>query len=161
MDRTGPSSGITDNERNDPFESSHAKRRILIADDDKVIADSLSIILRKGGFETAAVYGGRKAVDLAQQFRPDVLISDVMMPDLNGIEAATRIRAMLPSCRIILCSGQAGSDLTRKARMHRGEFEILAKPIHPGKLIDHLRKIAVGFVHPPDQSDDCAQVFGD
>jgi len=84
-------------------------------------------------------------VALAHEFRPDVLVSDVMMPELNGIEAAIRIRTMLPSCRIILFSGRAGADLPRKARMHMGEFEMFAKPIHPGKLIDLLRATRVGY----------------
>jgi DNA-binding NtrC family response regulator len=134
----------TDNATTNTFERGEEKQRVLIADDDRVIADSLSMILNQNGFEAVAVHGGRQAVDLAQQFRPDVLISDVMMPDLNGIEAAVRIRTMLPSCRILLFSGQAGANLTCKARMHKEEFEILAKPIHPRRLIDHLQATAVG-----------------
>jgi CheY-like chemotaxis protein len=62
----------------------------------------------------AKLYGGKQPVGLAQQFRPDVLISDVVIPDLNGIESAVRIRAMLPSCRIVLFSGQAGAAVAER-----------------------------------------------
>ena len=62
------------------------------------------------------------------------------MPDMNGIEAAIHIREFLPACKILLFSGQAATvDLLEDARVHGHEFEILAKPIHPGDLLAKLR----------------------
>ena len=116
------------------------KPKVLIADDERVIADTLVMILNQSGFEARAVYSGEKAVELAPVFRPDMMISDVIMADLNGIDAAIRIRALLPSVKILLFSGQAATaDLLEKARAEGYEFEILAKPVHPQDLLSKLR----------------------
>ena len=118
----------------------HAKPKVLIADDEQVIADTLAMILDQSGFEARSVYSGEKAVEMASAFRPDMLISDVIMFDLNGIEAAIRIRALLPKIKILLFSGQAATaDLLEKARSQGYEFEILAKPVHPQDLLNRLR----------------------
>lgn len=117
-----------------------AKPKVLVADDERVIADTLAIILNQSGFVATAVYSGEKAVETARTLKPDMLISDVIMTDLNGIEAAITIRSMLPSCKILLFSGQAATaDLLDKARTQGHEFEILAKPVHPQDLLAKLR----------------------
>jgi CheY-like chemotaxis protein len=70
-----------------------------------------------------------------------MLISDVIMADLNGIDAAIRIRSLLPTIKILLFSGQAATaDLLEKARAQGYEFEILAKPVHPQDLLNRLRQ---------------------
>ena len=116
------------------------KPRVLVVDDERVIADTLAIILNQAGFDAAAVYTGTDAVDRASKEKPDLVISDVIMPDMNGIEAAIRIRQMLPACKILLFSGQAATaDLLEKARLQGHEFEILAKPVHPQDLLAKLR----------------------
>jgi len=114
--------------------------RVLVVDDERVIADTLAIILNQSGFDAAAVYTGSDAVERARKEKPDLVISDVIMPDMNGIEAAIRIRQMLPGCKILLFSGQAATaDLLEKARLQGHEFEILAKPVHPQDLLAKLR----------------------
>ena len=116
------------------------KPKILVADDERVIADTLAMILNQSGFEARAVYSGEKALELAASFEPQMLISDVIMADLNGIDAAIRIREILPSIKILLFSGQAATaDLLENARAHGYEFEILAKPVHPQDLLNKLR----------------------
>jgi DNA-binding response OmpR family regulator len=116
------------------------KPKVLVADDERVIADTLAIILNQSGFEAIAVYNGEKAVEMAKSFQPDMLISDVIMTDLNGIDAAIKIRSILPSCKILLFSGQAATaDLLDRARVQGHEFEILAKPVHPQDLLARLR----------------------
>jgi CheY-like chemotaxis protein len=98
------------------------------------------MILNQSGFEARAVYSGEKALELAASFAPDMLISDVIMADLNGIDAAIQVRALLPKIKILLFSGQAATaDLLEKARTQGYEFEILAKPVHPQDLLTKLR----------------------
>jgi CheY-like chemotaxis protein len=117
-----------------------AKPKVLIADDERVIADTLAMILNQSGFEARAVYSGERALEMVPVFEPDMLISDVIMADLNGIEAAIRIRALRPRIKILLFSGQAATaNLLGKAREAGYEFEILAKPVHPQDLIAKLR----------------------
>lgn len=118
-----------------------AKPRVLVVDDERVIADTLSIILNKNGFDASAVYSGTAAVNRAQELQPELVISDVIMDDMNGIEAAIRIRELLPRCKILLFSGQAATaDLLEKARKEGHEFEILAKPVHPQDLLAKLKR---------------------
>jgi len=117
-----------------------ARPRVLVADDERVIADTLAMILNQSGFEAQAVYSGENAVDLAPTFKPEMLISDVIMGGLSGIDAAIRIRSLLPQVKVLLFSGQAAtSDLLTEARAQGYEFEILAKPVHPQDLVARLR----------------------
>src|SRR4051795_4978168 len=119
---------------------SNGKPKVLVADDERVIADTLAIILNQHGYDASAVYTGTAAVERARSVRPDLVISDVIMPDMNGIDAAIKIRAMLPSCKILLFSGQAATaDLLETARQQGHEFEILAKPVHPQDLLAKLK----------------------
>ena len=120
-----------------------SKQRILIVDDEKVIADTLALILSFLGFETKAVYSGEAALESAAQFRPDVLITDVVMGEMSGIEAAIHISQVLPQCKIILFSGQAATaDLVSQAGSSIHQFEILSKPVHPQVLVDRIKSIA-------------------
>jgi CheY-like chemotaxis protein len=116
------------------------KKRIIIVDDDVLIAESLANILNGEGFEATAVFSGQDAIDWAKKTKPDVVVSDVVMPEMNGIEAAKSIREFLPHCRVILFSGQAlTNDLLAEARAQGQTFEMLAKPVSPYALIAALR----------------------
>src|SRR6201985_2691572 len=117
------------------------KPRVLVADDEQVIANTLAIILNQAGFEARAVYSGEKAIESLETFQPDMLISDVIMTGMTGIEAAIATRAKLPSCKILLFSGQAATaDLLEQSSAQGHEFEILAKPVHPTDLLAKLRR---------------------
>ena len=117
-----------------------AKPKVLVADDEQVIANTLAIILNQAGFEARAVYSGEKAIESLDTFAPDMLISDVIMTGMTGIEAAIQTRQKCPNCKILLFSGQAATaDLLDRARVQGHEFEILAKPVHPQDLLARLR----------------------
>jgi CheY-like chemotaxis protein len=119
---------------------SKPKPKVLVVDDERVIADTLSIILNQHGYDASPVYTGTAAVERARSVKPDLIISDVIMPDMNGIEAAINIRRFLPDCKILLFSGQAATaNLLESARAQGHEFEILAKPIHPQDLLAKLK----------------------
>ena len=124
----------------DPASVSNSKPRVLVADDEQVIANTLAIILNQAGFEARAVFSGEKAVEALDSFQPDMLISDVIMTGMTGIEAAIITRARMPNCKILLFSGQAATaDLLEKAGAQGHQFEILAKPVHPTDLLAKLR----------------------
>jgi CheY-like chemotaxis protein len=116
------------------------KPKVLVVDDERVIADTLAIILNQNGFAATAVYSGTGAIEKARAERPELIISDVIMEDMNGIDAAINIRQFLPNCKILLFSGQAATaDLLEKARTRGHQFEIIAKPVHPQDLLAKLR----------------------
>ncbi len=114
--------------------------RILVVDDETVIARSLAAILRHHGYQTAIAYDGESAVEAARSFQPHCIVSDVVMPGLNGIDAAVRILGFLPGCKIILISGQALSPglIAAEAQKSGHNFPLLAKPIHPADLLARI-----------------------
>ncbi len=117
-----------------------SKPKVLIADDERIIADTLAMILNHGGFEAHAVYSCVKALEMAPDFKPDLLISDVIMAELNGIEAAIRMKALLPDIRVFLLSGQTAiAEMLEKENAADYGFEVLTKPLHPKDLIRKLR----------------------
>lgn len=121
-------------------EQQPARRRILIVDDHRLIADTLVEILGDAGFEAAAAYDGWEALDLASRTEPDWLLSDVLMPRMNGVELAIAFRQAHPNATILLFSGQAGvSEILHEGRQRGYDFELIAKPIHPLKLIQRLK----------------------
>ena len=121
--------------------SSRKKRKlVLVVDDEPVITDTLLQILRLEGFDALGVHDGLSAVEEAVRSKPDIVLADVAMPRLNGVEAAKRILAKLPETRIVLFSGQAETaDLLARARAEGFEFEVLAKPVKPDHLLRTLR----------------------
>ena len=134
----GPSGGIRDSTGR--AQPATATSRVLVVDDERLIADSLAQILRARGHGVRVAYGGAEAISAAEQECPDIVLTDVLMPRVNGVQAAIAIRDMCPDTRIILFSGQAvTTDLLREARAAGHDFEIWGKPLHPRDL---LRKLA-------------------
>lgn len=117
--------------------------KVLIADDERVIANTLTLILNTSGYDAQAVYSGEKALELARELNPDVLICDVILGGITGIEVAIHMAQQQPACKVILFSGQAATaDLLERAEAEGHFFEILAKPIHPKVLLDYLERFS-------------------
>jgi len=110
--------------------------KIIIVDDEPIIADTLADILKGEGYNALAFSRGEYALRLAEVMRPDLLVTDVVMPGMDGIQTAKAIRKVVPHCRIILFSGDAeSSELVAKARAEGHGFEVLAKPVNPDALL--------------------------
>jgi len=126
---------------------------VLVVDDERVIADTLSVILSKSGFSTMTAYDGVSALELAEAAPPDLIISDVMMPGMTGIELAITVTQTIPGCKILLFSGQAATvDLLEEARNAGYNFTTLTKPVHP---TDMLRRVSECLAIPSTLSDAC------
>ncbi len=125
----------------DIVEPRSSRPRVLVVDDHRLIADSLVEILTNAGFEAAAAYDGREALEAASRFSPDCLLSDVLMPRMNGVELAITIRDNYPATTILLFSGQAGiSEILQEGQRRGYQFELIPKPIHPLRLIERIRR---------------------
>jgi CheY-like chemotaxis protein len=115
-------------------------QRVLVVDDEVLIADTIVMILNRNGFHAEAVYSGTQAIEAARRITPELILSDVLMPQLDGVEAAIAIREFLPATRIVLFSGQAATvEILSRARARGHDFELLPKPIPPTQLIERLR----------------------
>ena len=114
----------------------------LVVDDEHVIADTLVAILRGQGFLPFAAYDGETALELSREILPELLISDVMMPGMNGVELAIELTRELPDCRVLLFSGTAATVGVLKAAHESGhDFTVLPKPVHPTDLLAHISQL--------------------
>jgi CheY-like chemotaxis protein len=110
--------------------------KILIVDDEQTIADTLAMIFRSVGYEAYTAYNGLRGLEAARELKPHLVLSDVVMPVLDGVTMAMEIRRTLPEIAVLLFSGQAGTkDLLMHAEQKGMHFEILAKPIPPQEII--------------------------
>lgn len=113
---------------------------ILVVDDEKLIADSLVLILKLQGYSTAAAYTGEQAIELCQSRPPDVLITDVIMPGINGFDLSLMLLKLFPDCKVLLFSGQAATAKLLELAQNEGHsFEVLAKPVDPREIIRRLQ----------------------
>jgi CheY-like chemotaxis protein len=134
--------GSADCSVNEASGSQKARPRLLIVDDEKLIADTAREILEQEGFQAVAAYDGWSGIEVATKFRPDYLLTDVLMPLMNGVQLAIAVKKMLPAAKILLFSGQAGiSDILLEGQTQGYEFELAPKPIHPEILIERLRSL--------------------
>lgn len=116
-----------------------AKTKVLVVDDQAIIADTLALILNQSGFEATAAYRGHEAVRRAAQSPPDVLLIDIVMEDMTGIDAALAIGKAHPRCRILFISGH-GDAAGMMDRYARGlQCTLLPKPLRPEDLLAVLR----------------------
>jgi DNA-binding NtrC family response regulator len=127
-------------ERSVGMSSFHKQCRIFVVDDEEIIATTLAMILRNSGFDTIPFTCPVRALEASRSESPDLLISDVVMPKINGIELAIQIQLICPNCKVLLFSGQASTqDLLDSALYRRSGFEVIAKPVHPTDLLRKIR----------------------
>ena len=126
--------------------------RVLVVDDDDVIRQLITVNLELEGFEVATAVDGQDCLDKVKDVRPDVITLDIMMPRLDGWEAASRLRADpdTDSIKVVLLSARAQeADLARGSRI--GVDAYLTKPFDPDELIEVVRTLA--GLPPADDRD--------
>jgi len=116
--------------------------RILIVDDNRDGADSLSKMLQLMGNDTRTAYDGQEAVDAAGNFRPDVVLLDIGMPQLNGYDACRRIRGQPWAENIVICAMTGWGQEEDRRRSHDAGFDHhMVKPVEPRALMNMLASI--------------------
>ncbi|MGA2906978.1 MAG: response regulator [Terracidiphilus sp.] len=117
---------------------------VFVVDDENVIATSLAMILRlQGGFRARSFNQPHEALEAARLEAPDLLIADVVMPELSGIDLAIQVRECCPKCKVLLFSGQAvTAHLLETARENGHDFELLRKPVHPADLLARIQNLS-------------------
>jgi DNA-binding response OmpR family regulator len=112
---------------------------VMVVDDESSIADTLAEILSRSGYAAVVAYDGDSALETALLMPPEMLITDVVLPGMSGIDLAITIRRIFPDCKIILFSGQASTaDLLAAANRDGHQFVLLNKPIHPADLLARI-----------------------
>jgi CheY-like chemotaxis protein len=116
--------------------------RVFVVDDEFIIASTLATILQRNGFDALSFTHPLEALKAARVKAPDLLISDVMMPDLSGVDLAILLKKYCPGCKVLLFSGQAATaDLLDDAREKGHDFELLSKPIHPAEFLQKIKAV--------------------
>jgi len=113
--------------------------RVWVVDDEKCIADTLTIILRNSGHEVSSFYDAQSALEAVASGCPELLISDISMPGMSGVELAMHVCESYPACKILLVSGQAATHNMLGEFQGKGyNVEVLVKPVHPAELLARI-----------------------
>jgi CheY-like chemotaxis protein len=125
--------------------SSSSVPHVFVVDDEHVIASSLAAILKLHGYSATFFTSPLEALAAARSIAPDLLISEVAMPSISGIDLAIQMRAQYPTCKILLFSGQPATfDLLEDARGKGHDSDLLLKPILPTELLFEVGKVVNG-----------------
>ncbi len=111
--------------------------RVLIVDDEPVVADTLRLIFQKNGFEAESVYSADDAMLRAATFSPELLLCDISMPEKDGVELISAMTDGYPGCRILVLTG-AYSSMARVREFGlklKRKLPILAKPCAPAEVL--------------------------
>jgi len=124
--------------------------RILIVDDNRDAADSLSEMLKMMGNDTRTAYDGQQGVDLAGEYRPDVILLDIGLPKLDGYEACRRIREQPKGNGVVLIAVTGWGQDEDRRRSHEAGFDHhMVKPVDPQALLSMIAVLNVGHADQP------------
>jgi two-component system KDP operon response regulator KdpE len=112
---------------------------VLVADDETRITKLVALALGDEGFRVITANGGREALEKAEEYRPDVVLLDIMMPDLDGIEVMRELRDRRPVAVILLSAKDSISD--KALGLDLGADDYIAKPFHPDELAARIRAV--------------------
>lgn len=113
--------------------------RILLAEDEDAMRTYLARALENAGYEVVAVDRGTKALPLLQEYHFDLLLSDIVMPEMDGIELAQRCSEVSPLTRVMFITGFAA--VTLKASREAPQAKVLSKPFHLRDLVMEVQRI--------------------
>ncbi len=134
------------------------EQRILLVDDEEDILEFLGYNLKKEGYQVLTATNGQKAVQLAVENRPDLIILDVMMPGMDGVETCTLMRQhqQLKDTMIIFLTARS-EDYSQIAGFEAGADDYLAKPIRPKVFVSRVRAL-LKRIRPVERSGDSTEV---
>ena len=116
--------------------------KVLIVDDAAFMRKLLKNILFSGGFDIVGeAENGKQAVELYKKLRPDIVTMDIIMPEMNGIEALKEIKKIDPNAKVIMCTA-VGQEQMVKTAIKFGAKGYIVKPFQAPKVIEELKKVA-------------------
>jgi two-component system OmpR family response regulator len=124
------------------MDSTQRIRRVLVVDDQPALLKAVATILEGAGFQVFTAKNGREASAMASEHQVDLLITDLAMPDEDGIELVRRLKAEGHEMKIIAMSGTFGPDLLKMAQL-LGADATISKPMKASQLLDCIRKLDI------------------
>ena len=117
-------------------------QKVLIVDDERWTSDTLATIFSIAGYEARAAYSAEQALEIISEWQPALVILDVVLPKMNGIDLAIDLAGRRPSCQILLFSGNPHTMQISQAAAQSGHpFEILEKPVHPDFMLQRASQL--------------------
>lgn len=116
-------------------------KKIVIIEDDKIIINILDFLLKKEGFETHIATNGIDGIEKITAVRPDLIISDIMMPYKSGLEITLFSKTNFPEIPIIIISARGKEDQTVTEVANLGVDVFFAKPFDPKELIEKVKNL--------------------
>jgi DNA-binding NtrC family response regulator len=117
-------------------------QKVLIVDDEHWTSDTLATIFNIADYEARAVYSAEEALEVMATWQPALVILDVVLPKMNGIDLAILLAGRQPSCQILLFSGNPNTaQLASAAALAGHPFEILEKPVHPDLMLQKASRL--------------------
>lgn len=118
-------------------------QKILIVDDEHLVADTLRLIFEKRGYECRASYSGREALACIETFIPQLLLCDITMPGMDGMEVAASVLNKVQGCRVLMLTGHYANLRTviptiRSLKVPNG---VMIKPVLPEDLLQEAREL--------------------
>ncbi|MCA9563278.1 MAG: response regulator [Myxococcales bacterium] len=113
--------------------------RVLLVDDNQGLLDVYGSALEEAGFEVIPLVGAARIIEATREFEPDLILMDIEMPDMDGVEATRRLRATADTCRVpvlALTAKQLPGDVDEA--LESGCDGYIVKPLHPEELVDEL-----------------------
>lgn len=112
-------------------------QRVLIVDDERLVADTLTLVFEKSGFEVATAYAADEALGIARKIAPDLLLCDIAMPGKNGLMLMQEMRQEFPACRVLFLTGLQGNlkAVHDQVRRSPDSVRVLMKPCEPEQLL--------------------------
>ncbi len=117
--------------------SRYAREKILIADDEEVIVELTSLLLKKRGFSVSTAADGQRCIDMVAEHRPALVLLDYMMPVMNGLEVLKRIRRQSPETYVVMFTGRGSEEVAVEA-MKAGAIDYLQKPFVNQSLLERI-----------------------
>jgi CheY-like chemotaxis protein len=120
--------------------------KILIIDDNDDLRDTLVVLLEDQGYSVISASDGDSGVHAFDLARPDLVLTDLIMPNSDGVEAIRRIRGIEPTARVIAMSGgsMSGNDYQLRMAKQAGAIEVLAKPFEVDDLVAIVERCLKG-----------------
>ena len=122
------------------------KRRVLVVEDERLVADTLGLIFEKNGFDCRIAYTGVEALACADNFSPELLLCDISMPGMSGLDIATALTEKCPECRVIFLTAHYNNlgSARKWTRTHGKPSLVITKPLLPALLLQEVDALLLG-----------------
>jgi len=116
--------------------------KVLIADDALFMRMTLGNILKEAGYEICEAKNGREMIEVYEKENPDLIMLDITMPEMDGLDGLKNLKKRYPKAKVIMCSAMGQQTMVLDA-IRSGAYDFIVKPFERGKVLDSIKKVLV------------------